>query len=106
MTQFKNPEQCRNIEEIRQEIDKIDLELLKLFAFRDTFVKEIVTYKPDTESVIALERKNYVINERTRIAGQLGLEESVFRKIFTLLVEANIKKELELLQGDSPAYNG
>ncbi|NQU87976.1 MAG: chorismate mutase [Mariniphaga sp.] len=98
MEQFKNPGDCCDIEEIRQEIDKIDKKIIELFSIRYEFVKEIVSYKKDEKGVIARERKDFVINERARIANELGLNEDVFRQIFTILVEDNIKKELKLLQ--------
>ena len=98
MLQFTKPKDCRGIEEIRKEIDKIDHQILSLFAIRNEFVKEIVAYKRDEKGVIAAERKNFVINERAREAGELGMNPEVFRKMFTLLIDDNIKKELELLQ--------
>ncbi|MBN1820956.1 MAG: chorismate mutase [Prolixibacteraceae bacterium] len=97
MDQIKKPDDCLNIEEIRQEIDKIDKKIIELFSLRDDFVKEIVTFKKDKEGVIAQERKEFVINERARMAGEIGLNPDLFKKIFTILIEDNIKKELELL---------
>ncbi|MBV5348357.1 chorismate mutase, partial [bacterium] len=39
---MKNPESCKNIEEIRDEVDGIDYQILKLFSERYEFVKAIV----------------------------------------------------------------
>ncbi len=94
----KMPEECRSIEEIRNEIDKIDKEIIRLFRSRDGLVKEIVKYKSDEEGIIARERKDFVIKQRGQWAEKHGLNPKLFRKIYTLLIDNNIKKELEIFK--------
>lgn len=98
MEHIKDPGDCRDIEEIRQEIDKIDKQIIELFSARHEFVKEIVAYKNDENGVIARERQDFVLNERAKLAQKMGLNPEVFKKIFTILIEDNISKELELLK--------
>ncbi len=94
----KKPGNCNSIDEIRNEIDKLDKQIIQLFSKRHEFVREIVHYKTDEESVVAQSRKDKVINERASLAGDLGLDREIFKQIYTLLVESNINKELELLK--------
>ncbi len=98
---LKNPCDCRTAEEVRNEIDKIDFEIIKLFSERHKYVEEIVKFKNDAEGVIALERKEQVIRQRKNWARENGLNEETFEKIYTLLVESNIKHEMELLRSKS-----
>ncbi len=95
--QTKLPSECCGKEEIRQQIDIIDQEIIALFAKRFEYVSEIVKYKNDAESVVALERKNEVIRMRGEWAEQKGLDKETFEQIFQCLVDSNIKKELEIL---------
>ena len=94
----KKPDQCESMEDIRNEIDRIDHQIINLFAERLQYVEEIVRFKKDEESVIAQKRKDFVINQRATWASEKGLDRAVFNKIYTLLVESNIAHELELLK--------
>ena len=94
----KKPSECKCKEEIRTEIDQIDREIIALFAKRFQFVSEIVKYKNDVESVVALDRKNQVIKERGEWAEKYGLDKNTFEQIYRFLVDHNIGKELEILE--------
>jgi len=94
----KKPDQCESMEDIRNEIDQIDHQIINLFSERLKYVEEIVRFKKDEVGVVAQERKDFVINQRTEWAKKKGLDPSVFKKIYTLLVESNIQHELKLLK--------
>lgn len=96
----KSPHECGNKEEIRDEIDRIDHEIIDLFALRFEYVKAIVKFKTDKESVVAQERKDRVIIQRALWAKEAGLDESAFRQIFQTLIDSNIKKELDILENN------
>jgi isochorismate pyruvate lyase len=95
---FKDPKDCQSLEEVRNEIDKIDEHIISLFSERHKYVEEIVRFKNDKDAVIAQERKDQVIHQRKTWAAESGLNADTFEKIYTLLVESNIKHELELLK--------
>lgn len=88
---------CVSKEEIRQQIDVIDMEILKLFAMRFEYVSEIVKFKDDVESVVAQDRRSEVIELRGKWADELGLDRETFKRIFQCLIDSNIRKELEIL---------
>ena len=98
---MKNPENCKNIEEIRTAIDGIDYQILKLFSQRYEFVKEIVKFKTDEASVIAENRQTEVIEKRREWAVELGLNPDLFEDIFWILMRYNVQKELEILKNTS-----
>ncbi len=95
---FKNPKDCQSLEEVRNEIDKIDEHIISLFSERHKYVEEIVRFKHDKDAIIAQERKDQVILQRKNWAAKSGLNADTFEKIYTLLVESNIQHELELLK--------
>ncbi|MDX8339703.1 chorismate mutase [Draconibacterium sp. IB214405] len=95
---FKDPEKCGSLEEVRQEIDKIDEHIILLFAERHKYVEAIVRFKNDKDAIIAQERKDAVIQQRRNLAESKGLNADVFEQIYTLLVESNINHEMELLK--------
>ncbi len=95
---FKNPKDCKSLEEVRNEIDKIDEHIISLFSERHKYVEEIVRFKNDKDAVIAQDRKDQVILQRKNWAAKNGLNADTFEKIYTLLVDSNIQHELELLK--------
>lgn len=95
---MKNPENCKSIEEIREAIDEIDYQILKLYQKRYAFVKEIVKFKTDEASVIAENRQEEVIAQRRVWAVELGLNPDLFEKIYRTLIHFNVQKELEILR--------
>ncbi len=95
---MKNPQNCKNIEEIRDAIDGIDFQIMKLFSERYEFVKEIVKFKTDEASVIAEIRQKQVIEKRREWAVELGLNPDLFEDIFWTLMRYNVRKELEILK--------
>ena len=98
---MKNPESCKSIEEIREVIDDIDYQILKLFSERYGFVKEIVKFKTDDASVIAETRQKEVIEKRREWATELGLNPDLFEDIFWTLMRYNVQKELEILKNSN-----
>ena len=94
----KTSSECNSKAEIREQIDRIDQEIISLFAARFQYVSEIVKFKTDIESVMAEERKNHVIKVRGEWAEKHGLDKDTFEQIYRFLVDHNIGKELEILE--------
>lgn len=94
----KKPVECASADEIRIEIDRIDRQIISLFAERHKYIEEIVKFKHDENSIVALDRKDKVINERKNWAKEAGLNPDTFKEIYTLLVESNIKHEMNILK--------
>ena len=97
-----NPTDCTCKEEIREQIDRIDQEIIALFGLRFQYVSEIVKYKTDVESVVAQHRKDHVIRVRGEWAEKHGLDKDTFEQIYRFLVDHNIGKELEMLEKKEP----
>lgn len=99
MTIIKKAKKCESIEEIREQIDLIDQNIILLFAKRYEFVKEVVKFKDKTEdAIIANERKELVIKQRSEWAESYGLDKKAFAELFRFLVDHNISKEMKILK--------
>jgi isochorismate pyruvate lyase len=96
----KKPGECKSAEEIRNEIDRIDRQIISLFSERHTYIEEIVKFKHDENGIVAQERKEKVINQRKTWAAESGLNPETFKEIYTLLVESNIKHEMKILKSN------
>ena len=95
---FKKPEECISLEDVRNEIDKIDRLIISLFAERHKYIKEIVRFKSNYFNIRAEERKDKVIRQRKQWAEERGLDKETFAKIYELLIESNIQQELKIFK--------
>lgn len=96
MKDLKNPNACENISEIRDALDKIDMELIRMLALRQDYVKEIVKFKSSNDGIIAKERKEQVLKERKAWAEERGLDPEMIENVFSLLIERNIQIQFDI----------
>ena len=102
MTRLIKPKACNNIEEIRDAIDIIDRDIIQLLQQRHEYVKEIVKFKSsDEEGIIARDRRNLVLKQRKAWAKEKGLDPEMMGKIFKLLIDKNIKIQLDITNSNS-----
>ena len=94
---MKLPHECKNIEEVRREIDSIDKEIIGLIGKRRDFIKAIVKYKSNADDVYATDRYNAVIEERRKMAILHKLSPDVIERIYRLMMDYFIEEQLDLL---------
>jgi len=96
---MKQPEKCENIQEIRDAIDNIDNEIIKLLGLRFSYVKEVVKYKEkDRDSIIAKKRYNEVLENRRKLAVENGLNPDIIESIYKNLINHFINEEIEIAE--------
>lgn len=95
---MKAPKDCTSIEEIREAIDTIDYEIMQLFGKRFGYVKEIVKFKTDEESIIAAPRRDSVLKQRRVWAEENGLSPDIFEDIYRTLINHFISEEMDILK--------
>ena len=95
---MKLPHECKNIEEVRQEIDEIDHAIIGLIGKRFSFIQEIIKYKSNTDEVYAKNRYNAVISKRREIAASHHLNPDVIESMYRIMMDYFIKEQLELLK--------
>jgi isochorismate pyruvate lyase len=94
------PHECRNIEEVRREIDGIDAEIIDLLGKRHDYIQAIVKYKNNADEVYAQARYNAVIEDRRKMAVMNKLNPDVIEKIYRLLMDYFIEEQLDLLRNN------
>lgn len=94
----KQPLECTNISEVRNEIDNIDREIIRLISTRFEYVKEVVKYKDNTATAIeASDRKMAVMRTRREWAEEKGLNPNVIENIYSQLVQYFIDEEKKII---------
>lgn len=92
------PHDCTNISEVRNEIDKIDREIIRLLSARFGYVREVVKYKENTHTAIeASTRRQEVMQTRRQWAEAAGLSPDVVEDVYDRLVQYFIDEEKKMI---------
>jgi len=97
---MRDPKQCKNIDEIREGIDDLDIQIIELLSRRLEFVKEIVKFKIDEEDIVAAERQKEVIRLRRKWAESNELDPDLIENIYRALMQFNVQKELKIFRNE------
>ncbi|MEW5861739.1 MAG: isochorismate lyase [Cyanobacteriota bacterium] len=98
---MKEPDECLNIQEIRQEIDRIDRQIIGAFGKRFEYVKAVAKFKTSETSVKAPERVKSMLQQRRLWAEEHGLNPDVIEKLYQDLVNYFINEESKHWQSKS-----
>ena len=82
---MKTPEQCRNMNEIRVEIDALDQEIIGLLGRRFGYVQAASNFKTNETSVRAPERFEAMLLQRRAWAQEVGLSADAIEKMLSLI---------------------
>jgi isochorismate pyruvate lyase len=85
---------CKNLEEVRGNIDKIDREIVKLIAERSTYVVQAVNFKKNSDEVKAPQRVEKVINKVRDLAHENNVNADIVENIYREIINSFINFEL------------
>lgn len=86
--------ECSSIEDVRENINQIDEEIVKLIAKRWYFVKQAAKFKKDTADVKAPKRVEEVISKVKNLAKTNGANEEVVENIYRTMIDSFINAEM------------
>jgi isochorismate pyruvate lyase len=91
---MKKPEECLDMQEIRNEIDQIDKNIIDQLGLRINYVKAAAKFKKNELAVKAPERFVAMLSQRRIWAEQNNLSADVIEKMYRDLVNYFIGEEL------------
>ena len=77
---------CKSLAEVRENIDRIDRDLVRLMAERQKYVAEAGRFKANPAAVSAPARVEQVIEKVKTLAREEGLAETVAEKTFRAMI--------------------
>jgi isochorismate pyruvate lyase len=91
----KPPEACANIEDVREAIDGLDREVLRLLGRRAGYVAAAARFKTDQGSVRAPNRQKAMMASRRRWAEEEGLNPDFVEELYGSIVSHFVAREME-----------
>lgn len=100
---MKSPDECRTIEEVRSEIDRIDRAMIEAIAQRRAYVHAVMQFKRSADDVHAHDRQRQMLAVRRAWAEEQNLSPEMVESIFRTMVDHFVAEELALLQAQNGA---
>lgn len=94
MTSNPSPQACESLQAVRDNIDRIDRQLIALIAERGHFVKQAACFKTNTDEVQAPQRVEQVIAKALSRAEEFGADPRVVEAVYRAMISAFIAAEL------------
>lgn len=85
---------CKSIEEVRESIDALDHQIVKLISDRSLYVEQAAKFKKDTEDVKAPKRVEAVIQKVRTIADENNVNPDIIEQVYRTMISCFIKQEL------------
>jgi isochorismate pyruvate lyase len=85
---------CNNLDEVRENIDRIDNQIVKLIAERSQYVSQASKFKKDTNDVKAPNRVEAVVQKVRSIAEENNLNPDIIEIVYRNMIDAFINMEL------------
>lgn len=90
--------ECRTLDEAREEIDKVDEQIIALIARRNDYIKQIAHFKTSIEEVKAEDRISAVISRAREQAISLGLSPNLINDLYVRMIDAMVESEVAEFQ--------
>ena len=85
---------CESLEEVRENIDRIDRNIVKLIAERSTYVVQAANFKKNSDDVKAPQRVKKIIEKVRNLAKEDGVNPDIVENIYREMISSFINFEL------------
>ena len=89
-------QECKNIEEVRENINRIDREIVNLISQRSRYVSQAAKFKKTTEDVKAPSRVEEVLSKVRGIAVEHDLDPDIVEKVYRTMIACFIDYEMKV----------
>ena len=99
MTELTKPGDCNSMDELRHQIDKLDVKIIELLANRSEFIDRATELKKSNGMPARIpERIESVVSNARNAAEELDLDADLVEKIWRILINWSIQREAELIR--------
>lgn len=85
---MNSPEDCESLAQVREQIDRLDHDIVALLAERGRYVLAAARFKRSAEEVRAPQRVEQVIAKVRQLADQQGAMPEVVERVYRELIRA------------------
>ena len=90
--------ECHSLAEVREEIDKLDDQIVELIAERNHYIKQAARFKETIDEVKAPDRVDAVIQRLRRKALDLDLSPNLIADLYRMMIDEMVETEIAELR--------
>jgi len=90
--------ECKTLEELRKEVDKVDEKIVELIAVRNDYIKQAAKFKHTVDEIKADDRIEDVLNHVRHKALTLGVSPNMVVEIYKKMIDDMVETEIAELR--------
>ena len=87
-------EKCASLEELRQEVDKVDDQIVELIALRNEYIRQAAGFKQSVDEIKADDRVDDVLNRVRHKALMLGVSPTLLTGLYRMMIDEMVEFEI------------
>ncbi|SFV60644.1 Isochorismate pyruvate-lyase [hydrothermal vent metagenome] len=91
---------CNTLQEVREEIDKIDTLLVDLISQRSHLVRQAAAFKNSVDEVKAEDRIDDIMQRVRKRAIALNINPNMISELFTIMIDEMVETEISEFRND------
>jgi len=93
--------ECKTLDEVRTEIDKLDDQIVELIGARNSYIKQAAKFKDTVDEVKNPERIGEIIAKVRHKALELGMSANLLEEIYTIMIDEMVESEIAEFRNSS-----
>ena len=86
--------ECKSLQEVREEIDKIDTQIVELIARRNAYIKQAAKFKTSVDEIKSDDRIEEVKQHVRKKAISLEVNPNMIEELFTIMINEMVETEI------------
>ncbi len=86
--------ECQSLQEVRDEVDKLDDQIIELIAQRNAYIHQAAKFKQSVEEVKAEKRVQEVLQRVRHKSLELGMSPNMMVELYTTMINAMVESEI------------
>ena len=91
---------CNSLQEVRDEIDKIDMKLVNLISERSHLIRQAAAFKNSVNEVKAEDRIDDIMQRVRKRAIELNINPNMMSDLFTIMINEMVETEIAEFRND------
>lgn len=84
---------CENLQQVRDNIDRLDRDIVKLLVERQGYVAQAAGFKPTRAAVVVPERIEFIVDKVRAQAAEIGGDPDLLERIYRAMIDSYIAFE-------------
>lgn len=85
---------CNSLQEVRDEVDKIDTQLVELISQRSHLIRQAAGFKESVEEVKAQDRIDDIMQKVRKKAIELNINPNMISQLFKIMIDEMVETEI------------